>query len=72
MNRQKIFCQIEPQLIERRCGGWLAVSPRSVAIRIGATGKSEAEARSNFAALVHAWEKSRREDGALTCQQARG
>ena len=41
-----------PRLVERRCGGWLAVSERSSPIKIGVTGQTEAEARRNFEAAM--------------------
>lgn len=50
---------IQPELIERRCGGWLAVTPRCVAIRIGAVGESAEEASANFNALIEQWAQAR-------------
>lgn len=59
MNRNST---LEPELIERARGGWLAVTRREAPIRIGAAGRTEDEAREGFARLVAQWEKSREEE----------
>ncbi len=40
----------EPRIIHRECGGVLAVSASSDALRIGVAAKTEAQAREQFAA----------------------
>lgn len=51
--------RIEPQVIERTCGGWLAISPRWCPVRIGAAGSTEEEARQKFAQLLERWAAAR-------------
>ena len=43
------------RLLQRKCGGWLAVSHRWNEIRIGVTAESEAEARDKFIAALAEW-----------------
>jgi hypothetical protein len=38
----------KPRLIRRKCGGWLAVSPRCARFRIGVTADTEAHAEGKF------------------------
>lgn len=45
----------EPTLIRRRCGGWLAVSPRDESLQFGVTASTEEEARSNYAQALLRW-----------------
>lgn len=44
---QAIFA-VGPVLIERRCGGWLAVTPRGWPLAIGVTAETKAEAEQKF------------------------
>jgi hypothetical protein len=44
---QEIFA-VEPVLIERRCGGWLAVTPRGWPLGIGVTAESKSAAEQAF------------------------
>lgn len=53
MNRQIIH----PRLIERECGGWLALSPFDAQIRIGVTANTEEAARHEFARSIARWEE---------------
>lgn len=46
---------IAPLLVDRECGGWLAVTPDDAPFRIGVTAETEGEARSRFSATVTAW-----------------
>ncbi len=48
---------IRPQLIERRNGGWLAVTPEGSAIRLGVTADTEAGAREKFSQSLTQWMK---------------
>jgi predicted RNase H-like HicB family nuclease len=50
-----IIREIRPRLIERECGGWLAVSPPEAALQIGVTGKSEAEAVRAYTQALRLW-----------------
>lgn len=44
---QAIFA-VEPVLIERRCGGWLAVTPRGWPLGIGVTADTKSNAEHKF------------------------
>lgn len=44
-----------PNLIHRRCGGWLAVSPRSEPIKIGVTADTRDDAICMFIASLERW-----------------
>lgn len=44
--------EIEPRVIQRYCGGWLAVSHRDSPIKIGVTAQTEADARKKFAVAL--------------------
>jgi hypothetical protein len=46
---------LEPRLIERRSGGWLAVTEDDSPVRIGVVGASEAEARERFHEALTRW-----------------
>jgi hypothetical protein len=46
---------LEPRLIERRTGGWLAVSEDESPVRIGVVGATEAEARERFHDALAQW-----------------
>jgi hypothetical protein len=47
--------KIEPKILPRECGGWLAITPRWSPIRIGVTGATEAAARDRFRAALAKW-----------------
>ena len=47
---------IAPRLIERRCGGWLAVSNSTAPLKIGVTADTEEQAREAFGQAVREWE----------------
>lgn len=56
-----------PRLIERACGGWLAVSPRGCSLQIGVTADSESLARSEFRSAFEQWrEMLNRDTGPTT------
>lgn len=44
-----------PRLIERRCGGWLAISGRGDPVQIGVTAASESEAAAEFDRVRDHW-----------------
>ena len=46
---------VSPNLIRRQCGGWLAVSPSTEGIKIGATGGTEAEAEERYRDALARW-----------------
>jgi hypothetical protein len=46
---------LEPRLIERRNGGWLAVTEDESPVRIGVVGGTEAEARERFHEALTRW-----------------
>lgn len=50
---------LEPELRQRKRGGWLATSPRKSGLRIAAIAATEQEAREQFAAIVESWQKAR-------------
>lgn len=49
------FGRIEAVLVERRGGGWLAVSAPGAVLRIGTEGESREEAEQQFEAAVARW-----------------
>lgn len=55
----------EPELVKRRRGGWLAITPRRLQLRIGAIGNSPEEARANFNELLIRWLAARDQELAL-------
>ncbi len=48
-------CIPEPVIIERKCGGWLAVSSRFAMIQIGVTAPYRAAAQDLFAIRYAEW-----------------
>jgi hypothetical protein len=46
---------LEPRLIERRGGGWLAVTEDDSPVRIGVVGDTEADARERFNEALAQW-----------------
>ncbi len=49
------FARIEPQLIRRENGGWLAVTPIDAPVPIGVTAWSADEARNQFVRALREW-----------------
>lgn len=47
--------QVEPDVIERACGGWLAIAPRAIGFSIGVTAPTEVEARAKFGFVLVRW-----------------
>ena len=45
----------EPRLIERLCGGWLAVSAKCEPIKIGVTAQTKDEAAYNYRVTLAQW-----------------
>lgn len=50
-----IVDEFEPVLIERKCGGWLATTPRGYRLQIGVLGDSEDQARVNLFNSLEKW-----------------
>jgi len=48
---------VKPLLIERQCGGWLAVTPRGWPLSIGVTGDTEVEVKREFVNALARWAK---------------
>jgi len=48
---------MESRLIERECGGWLAVTAPGNSPKIGVTAASPGEAKAAFAKADHAWRR---------------
>lgn len=46
---------VVPTLIRRECGGWMAISSKECALKIGVIGKTEADARSKFGDYFARW-----------------
>ena len=44
-----------PEIVHRRCGGWLAYSSRRATLRIGVTGTSAEEVTRKYHEAVAAW-----------------
>ena len=49
---------IPPRIIERRCGGWIAVSGPGAEIRIGVTADSKEGALKKFEAAMLDWQRT--------------
>lgn len=45
-----------PRLVQRQCGGWLALAPRGVSLRIGVWADSEEAAREKYRTAVEGWQ----------------
>lgn len=48
MGANQALFQVGPVLIERRCGGWLAITPRGWPLGIGVTAETKAAAEKKF------------------------
>ena len=51
------FAQIQPQLLRREDGGWLAVSPDDAPLHIGVAAWSADEARNRFVRELREWRR---------------
>jgi hypothetical protein len=49
------FEHISPEITERHCGGWIAVSEVGATLRIGVTAPTEDAARTAFAQALAEW-----------------
>jgi hypothetical protein len=57
MNEEEDLYNVKPQLIERKCGGWLAITPRGCPLSIGVTADTDVEAKREFEAAIDRWSK---------------
>ncbi len=55
--------KIEPNLVRRACGGWLALAPTGAIVRIGVTASTEGEARDQFRFVFNRWVEILATDG---------
>lgn len=46
---------VKPHIVERACGGWMAMTPRGWPLSIGVTAETETEAREAFDAALARW-----------------
>lgn len=46
---------VAPTLVQRQCGGWLALSSRGDALKIGVTDESEEGARTKYGTARAGW-----------------
>jgi hypothetical protein len=56
--------QIQPKVVPRECGGWLATTPDVAPVRVGVTGETENAAREAFAISLGRWKSLVQEDDA--------
>lgn len=49
--------RIAPEVRERQCGGWIAVSRGAAEIKIGVTAETEEGARTAFREALSRWER---------------
>ena len=54
----KIPDAVEPRIIERECGGWLATSPKGALIRLGETGATKDDAVERFRLAWRQWRET--------------
>ena len=47
-----------PRLVQRHCGGWLALAPESASLKIGVWADDEDTARVKYRTAVSAWHKT--------------
>lgn len=55
MNDDSALYAVKPVLMERRCGGWLAVTPRGWPLSLGVTAPSSDKAVTEFHAALDRW-----------------
>ena len=55
MNPSDRISPAQPEVIERSCGGWLAVAPNGSCFSMGVTAPTEAEARTKFGYVFARW-----------------
>lgn len=47
-----------PRIVQRHCGGWLALAPLGASLRIGVAADSESAALDKYRTAVSEWEKT--------------
>lgn len=55
MNGQHDHGLVNPNLIRRTGGGWLAVAPKGALFSIGVTASTESEAKEKFCFVYNRW-----------------
>ena len=55
MNDQPALYDVSPVLAERKCGGWMAFSPRGWPLGIAVCADTEANAKAEFRAALSRW-----------------
>lgn len=45
----------QPRLVQRHCGGWLALAPKGAVLKIGVTAESAEAARDKYQTTVEEW-----------------
>lgn len=56
MSHQTDLYRVQPWVIARNCGGWLAVTPRGWPLSIGVIADTEEAVKEKFAASLARWE----------------
>ena len=49
---------MQPRLVHRSCGGWLALSSRAETLQIGVTAQSRDEAKVKFDEVMSVWRRN--------------
>jgi len=52
---QDYYQKIEPNVVQRECGGWLATAPKWSPLRIGVTAATETDVREAFRLALDHW-----------------
>ena len=56
MNTETDYYQkIEPNVVQRKCGGWLATAPKWSPLRFGVTAATESAVREAFQLALRDW-----------------
>jgi hypothetical protein len=58
--------RMSPRIIQRKCGGWLAVSNDADPVKIGVTAASEADADREFQKARNRWQAILDSDGRVS------
>jgi hypothetical protein len=57
MNEQPALYAVKPVLVERACGGWIAMTPRGWPLSIGVTAPTQERAVCEFEHAMERWAK---------------
>jgi hypothetical protein len=47
-----------PRIVQRRCGGWLALAPEGASLKIGVSADTEEAARDKYKTAVTEWRRT--------------